>query len=301
MQDAPILPISRRMRTDPDYIASYIAHRVSVGDWARSTAEQKRPMLRLWHRYAGDDPTAWTADQAGAWVHDDRLRPASRKSRLGTLRPYMRWLVEEEIIERDICSRLARVVVPPGPPRDFEPHEVRAIITCATSRRDRLIVLLMAHMGLRCGDVARIRIEDIDPRRRDLHVRGKNGRGEVTHSSPIPSSVWTLMERHLRSEGRGRGPLLRSLTTGGALRPDSVGDIVADLIDQAGLKLYPGDGRTPHALRHTFATGLVDDGADLRLAQHALGHRTIRSTELYVRREPAGLRDAMEGLAYQAA
>lgn len=264
-----------------------------MGDFARSSADQRRALLKQWHRYAGNDPGAWTPDMVGAWVHDERCRPSYRKARLGALRPYVRWLVDEGLLERDVTSRVARVRVPPGRPRDFTDREVKQLLRCCTGR-DRLIVLLMVHMGLRCGDVARLRVEDIDAHHQLLGVRGKGGRGEVTHEIPVPSAVWGPLIRHLKDESRTAGPLIRSLTTGGALRPDSVGDIVARLIERAGLKRMACDGRSPHALRHTFATVLVDSGADLRLAQHALGHRTIRSTELYVRRQPPGLREAME-------
>lgn len=283
-----------------DLIDAYIRHRLAVGDWARSTAKHQRWVLQQWMRHAGPDIDTWTVEIAGAWVHDERVRPATRKSRRGTLRPFVRWLVDEGHLPRDITARIAKVRVPPGEPRDFTDKEVAQIISLAVGR-DKLIVLLMACMGLRCGDVSRIRVEDLEPRSRMLRVRGKGGRGEVTHEVPVPSIVWDRLIRHIRDQGYRSGPVFRSVTTGAALRPDSVGDIVSDLIDRAGLKLYPGDGRTPHALRHTFATGLVDGGADLRLAQHALGHRTIRSTELYVRREPAGLREAMEGRAYLTA
>ena len=66
----------------------------------------------------------------------------------------------------------------------------------------------------------------------------------------------------------------------------------------AGLKRFPHDGTSAHSLRHTCAQTMLDGGADLREVQYALGHRTIRSTEIYTRREPPGLRAAMNGRAF---
>jgi site-specific recombinase XerD len=283
-----------------DHIAAYVHARRLNGDYAPSTVRLVRTMLRAWHTHAGDDLTAWTPGLAAAWVNDDQRRPATRKSRLGKLRPYVRWLITEQLLETDITARIAAVRVPAGAPRDFTTQEVEQIIRAAGTERERLIVLAMAHLGLRCGDLARVRIEDIDARHRSLKVRGKGGRGEVTHELPIPAALWSVLVRWLRSEQRSAGALVASLHTGQALRPDSVGDIVGRIIGDAGLRIHPGDGRTPHALRHTFATALVDGGADLRLVQHALGHRSIRSSELYVRREPPGLRDAMEQQRFAA-
>ena len=65
-------------------------------------------------------------------------------------------------------------------------------------------------MGLRCGDIARARIEDIDARRRVLGVRGKGGRGELTHWVPIPDEVWNVLGDHVDEMAESAGPLLRS-------------------------------------------------------------------------------------------
>lgn len=75
--------------------------------------------------------------------------------------------------------------------------------------------------------------------------------------------------------------------------------VTAAMVD-AGVKSCAGDGVSPHSLRHTFAQDLLDGGADVRLVQTGLGHRSLRSTELYLRREPPGLREAMEQRRYVA-
>lgn len=72
---------------------------------------------------------------------------------------------------------MGRIRIPEGAPRDFTRLEVEQLLAACPDQRARLIVLLMAHLGLRCGDVARIRIEDLDTRLRSLHVRAKGGRG----------------------------------------------------------------------------------------------------------------------------
>jgi integrase/recombinase XerD len=76
--------------------------------------------------------------------------------------------------------------------------------------------------------------------------------------------------------------------------------LVRKWIAAAGVKSLPGDGISAHALRHTCAQDMIDRGADIREVQHALGHRSVMSTEIYLRRAPVGLRQAMEGRRYSA-
>lgn len=289
------------MRTDlDDLIDRYLARRVTLGELAGSSAKVIRAVLRQWARYVGPTPPEdWTAELAAAWALEPRLRPATRKSRLTKLGPFCRWLVDEQVLERDPTSRIAKVVVPPGFPRDLTASEVAELLAACPDERARLIVLLMVHVGLRCGDVARIQIEDLDVRRRSVYVRAKGGRGEPTHWSPIPDEAWEAVAAWIRRQGLRNGALIRSyLRPDRGLRPDTIGDLVGQWIADAGLKLYAHDGRTPHALRHTCAQHMLDLGADLRDVQHALGHKTLRSTEYYARKEPLGLRDAMGGRTY---
>lgn len=285
-------------------VQEYVAERVRKGQLAESSVGVIEPMLLQWTRHAGPDPMAWTVEQLEHWVYDQRIRPAYAKSRLTKLRPFLRWLDRRELVDRRFAREaddMESPRVPAGAPRDFADDEVAALMRQLPDARAVLIVILMLQMGLRCGDVARIRIEDIDVRRRLLHVRAKNGRGMHTHWEPITEEAWDLLMSWVRSTRRSAGPLICSYQRPGhALRPSSIGDLVAEWIAAAGLKHFPYDGRTPHALRHTMAQGMLDRGADLREVQYALGHDTIRSTEYYARREPAGLRAAMEGRRYAA-
>lgn len=281
-------------------IDDYIRDRTRRGDLAKSSANQARWVLRYWERIAGPDPGKWTEDQAVEWALAETVRANTRKARLSQLRSYVRWLMVEGHLAADPTLRLGRVRVPDGDPRDLTVAEVGQLVRACPDDRARLVVLLMAQMGLRVGDVARIRVEDIDPGRRSLHVRAKGGRGEPTHWEPIPSEAWREVERALASLGTA-GPLVRSQGHGGSHRgvtSNHLGRLLRGWMRAAGLKARPWDGRSAHSLRHSTAQHMLDGGADLREVQHALGHRTIRSTELYVRREPPGLRDAMEGRSY---
>ncbi len=281
-------------------IREYLTGRLQRGEIVSSSATVIDAVLRNWTRHVDyRPPDRWTEDDVTSWIYDHDVRAATRKSRLTKLGPFCRWLILEGHMTADPTMRMARIPVPSAAPRDLTVEEVADLLRVIPDDRGRLIVILMAQLGLRCGDVARIRVEDIDVRRRSLHVRAKGGRGEPTHWEPIPEEAWQLLVRYIAERRQASGPLIRSMQPPHrALTPHTVSKLVVGWMWDAGLKIAPRDGRSAHSLRHTCAQHMIDRGADLGEVQAALGHRSRRSTEIYVRREPVGLRQAMEGRAY---
>lgn len=281
-------------------IREYLTGRLQRGEIVASSATVIDAVLRNWMRHVdGRPPGQWTEDDVSSWIYDTDVRANTRKSRLTKLRPFCRWLILEGHMTTDPTLRMARIPVPSAAPRDLTVEEVAQLLRVVPDDRGRLIVILMAQLGLRCGDVARIRVEDIDVRRRSLHVRAKGGRGEPTHWEPIPEEAWQVLIGYVRERRKVSGPLIRSIQPPhGALTPHTIGKLVVGWMWDAGLKIAPRDGRSAHSLRHTCAQHMIDLGADLSEVQAALGHRSRRSTEIYVRREPVGLREAMEGRSY---
>ncbi len=283
-------------------VDDYIDHRRARGELAESSIVTVRPILHQWHHHAGP-LHRWTGELAAGWVHEQHLRPNSRKGRLSRLRPYCRWLVRHGHLAHDITLDVPSVKVPPPNPRDLPAASVAQLLAVCPDDRARLVVTLMVQCGLRCVDLSRVLIEDIDAARQTLAVRAKGGRGEVTHTVPIPSEAWVMLTSYLAGEGRWCGPLIANAWTI-APRPISANRIsvlVRRWVAAAGLKAFPHDGVSAHALRHSCAQGMLDGGASLREIQFALGHRHQTTTEVYLRREPPGLRAAMDGRRYLAA
>ena len=278
-----------------DHIETYIARRCERGEFAPSSATVVASVLRQWERHAGPDPSAWTVEQAAAWVHDEALRPASRRSRLAKLAPFTRWLHSTGVIDADPCVDVAPVRVGDGAPRDLTVAEVRRLVDACPDGRAKLIVVLMVQCGLRVGDLCRVRLDDIDVVHRRLHVRGKGGRGERTHWVPIPGEAWQILAAHV--DGLDDGPLLRSTRypRHGSLTAAYVCQMITRWMTAAGLDA------SSHALRHSCAQHLLDGGVDIRNVQHMLGHRSVTTTEGYLRRQPPGLADAVDGRSYLGA
>lgn len=272
-------------------VAEYVGERVGLGELAGSSAGVIRTVLLSWVRFAG--APEWSTGQVVEWV-DQPAAANSRKSRLTKLRPFCQWLVANDVIVRDPTLRVRRGPTVEMPPRCLHGDDVAAILSHCCDERCRVAVLLMAHCGLRIGETVAINGADLDRRARSVEVRGKGGRGGVTRVMPVPGHVW----RRLAGLAHDRGPVFRSELTGGRLTADRLRRLVTAAMVDAGVKSCAGDGVSPHSLRHTFAQDLLDGGADVRLVQTGLGHRSLRSTELYLRREPPGLREAMEQRRY---
>jgi integrase len=152
-------------------------------------------------------------------------------------------------------------------------------------------VTLMLEEGLRVGEVAAADWADLDVARRQLGVRGKGYRGELSRIVPLSAQSTLIL-----GAGPRRGPIVPT-SSGGRYQSESLGGIVADLIrDSVGGQ--PGDGRTAHALRHSAATHMIDEGGDVRGVQRILGHRSVATTERYISGASDTTRATIEGRWY---
>ena len=195
-------------------------------------------------------------------------------------------------------------------------EEIVALLTACLSARDRLIVLLMARAGLRCGELCGLRRSDVhllaDSRplgcevaRAHLHVarREDNPNGAWAKSArqrTVPLDFLTVqafdtyeLERAGIPAAAGSDFLLVNLfrgTVGAPVRPGAVGDLITAASAPAGL----GRRLTPHMLRHACGSNLMDAGGALDEAQDILGHVHPSSTRVYLHPDPVRLREAVD-------
>lgn len=145
--------------------------------------------------------------------------------------------------------------------------------------RDRAALELLYATGARVGELVGADVDDVDLDRRTLRVLGKGARERVVPFG-VPAaratSAWLASGRPLLATATS-GPALFLGARGARLGQRQVRTMVRSLSQAA----EPGDGISPHALRHTAATHLLDGGADLRSVQELLGHATLSTTQLY--------------------
>lgn len=174
-------------------------------------------------------------------------------------------------------------------PRGVEPGAVKKLLASCdrrrlVGRRDYAILLLLARLGLRAGEVAAIQLEDVDWRRGELLVRGKGSRHDVL---PLPVDVGEAMVAYLRRRPRCecRALFLRVNAPRQELSRSTIGWVVRAACDRAGL---PRVGA--HRLRHTAATEMLRAGASLAEIGQVLRHREQKTTAIYAKVDRTALR-----------
>ncbi len=152
-------------------------------------------------------------------------------------------------------------------------------------RRDYAMLLLMVRLGLRAGEVAALRLDDIDWHGGEMLVRGKGNHHERL---PLPEDVGIAVAaylRHPRPPGAGRTVFLRVIAPAGALTGQAVNAVVRDACVRVGV---PRVG--PHQLRHTAATEMLRSGASLSQIAEVLRHRHLTTTVIYAKVDRVALR-----------
>jgi integrase/recombinase XerC len=160
-------------------------------------------------------------------------------------------------------------------------------------RRNALIVLLFYSCGIRLAELAGIMVDDIAEDFLSLRVHGK---GDKTRVVPLPAPMSELIKSHI-SEFSGHkictGPKKPLFLTekAGPLTREAIYRIVRSELDRQGVQ----GKRSPHVLRHTFATHLLDGGADMREIQELLGHTSLAATQVYTHNSIARLKGVYAG------
>ena len=243
--------------------------------------------LRRWAEAAGKNDPAQiaTADlRAFLLAVSQRLEARSRARLVSTLRSFYRFLVAEQIVASDPTAGIAAPRTGRKLPSVLTLRQVERLLAAVAGERppdlrDRAILEVLYGCGVRVSELCGLDRTDLDFRAATLRVHGKGSKQRLI---PIGGPALTALDVYLE---RGRCELTGRQATaalflnqrGGRLSRVSVWSLLKRYARAAGLAANVA----PHTLRHSYATHLLEGGADLRVVQELLGHADIATTEIY--------------------
>lgn len=303
LQSAGIAPPARARREPSAHehllndFAGYLTHQRGLSPW---TITRYRFWVRgfLTEQFGSRPPrvTQLRPPDVSAYVIATADQHGRERARdlVSALRAFLRWLQTRGEIDGALAAAVPTVAtwrlrdLPPV----LTPAEVRRVLrTCnrrtAMGRRDYAILLLLARLGLRAGEVVLLRLEDVDWRGGTLRVRRKGGHVDEL---PMPPDVGKALATYVQ-QGRPRCLERRVFLPvvaphRGFRHSSTVSSIVAAALHRAGLAPVR---RGAHLLRHALASSLLRRGAPMREISQLLGHREPTSTEVYARVDIASL------------
>ena len=257
---------------------AYGADLGQLADWA---ASRDLPPTDLGHR---------DLRQFAGVVSERGAARSTVARKLAAIRTFYRHLVERGELAANPADLVSSPKKDAHLPRVLKPAELAELLeripaSTPLDLRDRAMLELAYAAGLRAEELVNLDTRSVDPDAEEVRVEGKGGRTRVV---PVGEHAWKALDRYL---ARGRTVL-------------STGDSEALFLSKSGRRLSTSDvrrrlrvqthrvGITPHTLRHSFATHLLEGGADLRAIQELLGHSSISTTQTYTRVESSRLKKA---------
>jgi integrase/recombinase XerD len=219
-------------------------------------------------------------------AHNIRTGLGARSSarQLSALRGFFRFLLHEHAIESSPVSLVDMPNVPQSLPRVLSFEQVERLLAAPDRTTDSgclyaAMLHLMYASGLRVSELCHLRVSDFDSQRGLVKATGKGGKSRLVPVGEVAlDHVTDYLERVRPRHGRADQPaLFASPRGGGFLRREVFWRVVRRYAVAAGIVPLP----SPHKLRHSFATHMLQGGADLRAVQAMLGHADLGTTEIY--------------------
>ena len=275
----------------PNTVAAYRRDLAAYEEFLR--ARRRRPQ----------EVTAEVVEDYLAFLRAAGRAPSSVARALVAVRALHRFMADEGLGPPDPTLEVRRPSVPSGVPKALSEEEVGRLLaavagTHAVARRDRAILEVLYGCGLRVSELVGLSLGDVDLGQRLVRAFGKGAKERIV---PLGRLAARALAEWLEPPGRGalaptrwarRGDAEAVFlnTRGGRLTRQGAWAVVRHHAGRAGL----GDRLSPHVLRHSCATHMLDHGADIRVVQELLGHASISTTQVYTRVSATRLRRAYD-------
>lgn len=254
-------------RRDLDHYARYL-HETGLADLTEVTGPDVE-------RFVG-----WMRTQVSASGRP--YAPSTVARAVVAVRGLHRFLAEEGLTAADAAADVDTPRSGRSLPKALPLAQIERLLAAPTgddpaALRDRAILELLYGSGLRISELTGLDVDDVDAVERLVRVRGKGSKDRVVPFGAVAAAAleqWLVRGRPLVASG---APAVFVNTRGGRLTRQGVWKLVKEHAGRVGLN----DDVSPHTLRHSFATHLLDGGADVRAVQELLGHANVTTTQIY--------------------
>ena len=211
-------------------------------------------------------------------LHEKKYSPTSIMRKIASLRGFFKWASANEIIKNNPTLTLEQPKVPQRLPKVISPQEIEEILNQNLNKTEKVVVELLYGCGLRVSELVNLKINDYDLNGKYLECTGKGSKDRIV---PLGKKAITAIKNYLPE----REYLIQkfNLDTKNLLINDK-----GKIINRQEIYTFiHNHGKminktiSPHTLRHSFATHLLENGADLRVVQELLGHSDVSTTQLY--------------------
>jgi integrase/recombinase XerD len=230
-------------------------------------------------------------------LHNQHRAPATISRNLAAIRSFYSFLTQESLVKANPTTELDAPKIPKRLPNVMTVSQVAILMeqpngNNAAGLRDKAMLELLYATGIRVSELVDLNLVDVNLEMGFLRCLGKGSKERIV---PMGKSAIEAIDAYLQ---KGRGKLIRNSEDqavfvnihGGRLTRQGFWKILKKYVRQAG---FQGD-ITPHTLRHSFATHLLENGADLRAVQEMLGHSDISTTQIYTQVTAIHLRDVYQ-------
>lgn len=211
-------------------------------------------------------------------LRQDSLNPRSVVRKIASLRGFFKWLCANSYIQNNPASAIEQPKLPKRLPKVMTLQEIKEVFHSDLNSRENLIVELLYDCGLRVSELVNLKTSDIDLKSRYIQCFGKGSKERLV---PFGKKAKDSFNKYFKE----RDIILAkyNLSSKRLLINDSGRFITRQdvyyFVRKLGEKIHKHI--SPHTLRHTFATHLLENGADLRIVQELLGHSDVSTTQLY--------------------
>ena len=248
------------------------------------TISERRRILQQFYRETGIQPAHAQAIDITRWIAShDAWSDSTIVNYVACLTAFYKWLHVQDRRADNPMPKVGRPKSPHRLPRPVSARDMQTLLAAPTRMSTHAMILLAALQGLRVHEIAKLRGEDIDRDRQVLYVKGKGKKPAELPLHPLvadwsrrmPARGWWFPSRHYPSE---------------PVQAKSVSRTISDQMRRCGV------AGTPHALRHSFATRLLEGGASIYTIRDLLRHKNIATTAIYAELPDKMRRDAIDRL-----